>query len=124
MSRKTARVSEAALYAPDLPDGRIRLDSAAWLSWLEQHSSSSFSYPLFDPACGYIIGFMTVRKEGRRRGGLYWTVYRRQGRRLRKIYLGPAARVTGARLAEVAERLLREGRATSTPARPEERECC
>jgi hypothetical protein len=119
MSRNTPRVSEAALYAPDLPDGRIRLDSAAWFAWLEQHSSSSFSYPLFDPACGYIIGFMTVRKEGRRRGGRYWTVYRRQGRRLRKIYLGPSAHVTAVRLAEVAERLVREGRAASTPERPE-----
>jgi hypothetical protein len=119
MSSKTPRVSEAALYAPALGDRSIRLDSAAWFSWLEQQTSRSFCYPLFDPACGYIIGFMTVRKEGRRRGGLYWTVYRRQGARLRKIYLGPTARVTGARLAEVAERLLREYLAASAPAQPE-----
>jgi hypothetical protein len=118
MSSKTPRVSEAALYAAELGATAIRLDSAAWLSWLEQQSSSSFSYPLFDPACGYIIGFMTVRKEGRRRGGLYWTVYRRQGPRLRKLYLGPSARVTGALLAEVAERLVHEGRAASAADRP------
>ena len=45
---------------------------------------------------------MTVRKERRQRGGVYWSAYRRQGRRLRKIYLGPAASVTEARLREVA----------------------
>ena len=48
---------------------------------------------------------MTVRKERRQRGGAYWTAYRRQGRRLRKIYLGPSASVTKARLREVAARL-------------------
>ena len=48
---------------------------------------------------------MTVRKERRQRGGVYWSAYRRQGRRLRKIYLGPSASVTEARLREVAARL-------------------
>ena len=108
MSTKTPRVSEAAVYAPDLPDGRIRLDSEAWFEWLEQEETRSFSYPLFDARCGYIIGFMTVRKEARRRGGQYWSVYRRQGRGMRKIYLGQSGRVTGARLAEVADSLLGE----------------
>ena len=107
MSTKTPRVSEAAVYGPDLPEGRIRLDSAAWLSWLEQEETRRFSYPLFDPRCGYIIGFMTVRKEARR-GGWYWWVYRRQGRWVRKIYLGRSERVTAARLAEVAGGLLSE----------------
>jgi hypothetical protein len=108
MSTKTPRVSEAAVYAPDLPNGRIQLDSEAWFNWLEQEATRSFSYPLFEARCGYIIGFMTVRKEARRRGGQYWSVYRRQGRGMRKIYLGQSERVTGARLAEVAESLLRE----------------
>lgn len=48
---------------------------------------------------------MTVRKERRQRGGVYWTAYRRQGRRLCKIYLGPSLSVTKARLREVADRL-------------------
>lgn len=115
MSAKTPRVSEAAVYAPELPDGRIRLDSAAWFGWLEQETTRSFSYPLFDARCGYIIGFMTVRKEARRRGGQYWSVYRRQGRRMRKIYLGQSERVTRARLAEVAESLLRERERVASP---------
>ncbi len=115
MSTKTPRVSEAAVYAPELPDGRIRLDSAAWFGWLEQETTRSFSYPLFDARCGYIIGFMTVRKEARRRGGQYWSVYRRQGRRMRKIYLGQSERVTRARLAEVAESLLPEREHAASP---------
>jgi hypothetical protein len=115
MSTKTPRVSEAAVYAPELPGGRIRLDSVAWFGWLEQETTRSFSYPLFDARCGYIIGFMTVRKEVRRRGGQYWSVYRRQGQRLRKIYLGQSERVTRARLAEVAESLLRERERAASP---------
>ena len=63
------------------------------------------SYALHNHAKGYIDGFMTVRKERRQRGGVYWTAYRRQGRRLRKIYLGPSASVTVARLRQVAARL-------------------
>ena len=88
----------------------MRLDRPAWFAWLEAPSTTSFSYPLFDRRCGYIIGFMTVRKERRQRGGAYWTVYRRQGRRLRKFYLGASQRLTQARLEAVAMTLLDEGR--------------
>src|SRR6266516_3899875 len=108
MSTKAARVSEGALYAPNLVEGSIELDSAAWFSWLEQPSTRSFSYPLFDPSCGYIIGFMTVRKEARERGGWYWSVYRRQSGRVWKRYLGRSSSVTGARLEQLASSLLRE----------------
>ena len=108
MSMKTPRVCEAAVYASDLPSGSIRLDSTAWFNWLEHPSTTSFSYPLFDLRCGYIIGFMSVRKEARRRGGQYWSAYRRQGGRVRKIYLGRSSSVTAARLEEVAYSWLRE----------------
>jgi hypothetical protein len=106
VSTKTPTVSEAAVYALDLPDGRIRLDTLAWFSWLERPTTTSFSYPLFDPRCGYIRGYMTVRKETRQRGGSYWSVYRRSGGRLRKVYLGRSASVTGAHLEEIARTLL------------------
>lgn len=74
------------------------LDTPAWVAWLEAPSTTSFSYPVFDAPHGYIAGFLTVRKEHRRRGGSYWTAYWRRGGRLRKAYLGPAAAVTTARL--------------------------
>lgn len=107
---KPAVVEEHWVYGAGLPSAGLRLDRAAWFAWLEAPSTTSFSYPLFDRRCGYIIGFMTVRKERRQRGGVYWSVYRRQGRRLRKIYLGASLRLTQARLEAVAMTLLDEGR--------------
>ncbi|NTW97461.1 MAG: hypothetical protein HGB28_02815 [Oscillochloris sp.] len=107
--QKPAVVSEQWVYGPGLPEAGLRLDRPAWFAWLDAATTTSFSYPLFDRQCGYIIGFMTVRKEQRQRGGSYWTAYRRQGRQLRKIYLGPAQRLTQARLEAVVATLLREG---------------
>jgi hypothetical protein len=118
MRVKTPRVSAAVVYAADLPNGGVRLDSAAWFSWLEHPTTISFSYPIFDPRCGYIIGFMTVRKEVRQRGGHYWSVYRRQAGRVRKIYLGQSGSLTAARLEQVARSLLRE---RAPPHRQDER---
>jgi len=66
----------------------IELDTPEWRAWLEQPTSSSFAYPIYDEQAGYIEGFMTVRKERRVRGGEYWVAYRRSGGRLHKLYLG------------------------------------
>jgi hypothetical protein len=81
---------------------RIALDTAAWFAWLAAPTTTSFAYPVFDASCGYIVGVMTVRKERRQRGGCYWSAYRRQSGRLRKVYLGPTAAVTRTRLDAVA----------------------
>ena len=83
----------------------IHLDSPQWFAWLEAPENDSFSYALHNHAKGYIDGFMTVRKEHRPRGGLYWSAYRRQGRRLRKLYLGTSACLTADRLRHAAARL-------------------
>jgi LuxR family transcriptional regulator, maltose regulon positive regulatory protein len=107
--RKPPVVAEHWVYGPGLPAAGLRLDRPAWGAWLSAPTTTSFSYPLVDRQCGCIIGFMTVRKEQRQRGGAYWTAYRRQGRTLRKIYLGPSQRITQARLEAVAATLLREG---------------
>ena len=88
----------------------VEVDTPGWYKWLEAPTTSSFAYPIFDPELGYIKGWMTVRKEGRRRGGTYWTVYRREGRRVRKIYLGRSATITQARLAAIAWELCLEER--------------
>jgi hypothetical protein len=103
---KPAVVSEQWVYGPGLPESGLRLDRPGWFAWLEASTTRSFSYPLFDWQRGYISGFMTVRKERRQRGGSYWTVYHRQGRQLRKLYLGPSSRLTQARLEAVATTLL------------------
>ena len=108
MSRHTPTVTGGALYDPATPASRIRLDSPAWQAWLQAPTTTRFAYPLDDRRRGYIAGFMTVRKEGRRRGGAYWTVYRRVGARLCKLYLGRAEVVTHARLEAIAQALLAE----------------
>lgn len=106
---KRAMVEGLWVYGPGLPVEGLRLDGPAWFAWLSAATTTSFSYPLVDHRCGYRIGFMTVRKECRQRGGKYWTAYRRQGRRLRKLYLGPSHTLTQARLEAVVMALLDEG---------------
>jgi hypothetical protein len=102
MAFKTPRVSDGVLCDDHIPGSCIPLDSPDWFAWLEAPTSASFSYALFNRKQGYIDGFMTVRKERRQRGGTYWSVYRRQGHRLRKVYLGSSSALTQARLEEVA----------------------
>jgi hypothetical protein len=109
MASKVPRISEQWLYDSQVAGGEIALDSAAWFAWLEAATAISFSYPLFDPACGYIVGFMTVRKERKQRGYRYWSAYRRQNGRLRKRYVGPSQQVTRARLEAIAAAFLLEG---------------
>jgi hypothetical protein len=108
MSTKLPRVAGGRLYDPAAPGSSLRLDSPGWFAWLETETTQRFSYPLFDPHCGYIVGFMSCRKERRQRGGTYWSVFRRAQGRVRKIYLGGSQSVTQDRLAAVAE-MLRTG---------------
>ncbi|MBC8075869.1 MAG: hypothetical protein H7Y32_07330 [Chloroflexales bacterium] len=122
MGQSTPYVYEHWLADEARPEQVIRLDSAAWFAWLEAPSTTRFAYPVFDPRCGYIVGTMTVRKERRKRGGWYWSVYRRAGGRLHKQYLGRSATVTQARLAAIAAGLLAEASlavSATTPKMPQ-----
>jgi hypothetical protein len=83
-------------------EGGPPLDTPAWIAWLNDPATTSFSYPVYNAAQGYIEGFMTVRKERRQRGGVYWAAYWRVGGHLCKAYLGPAPVVTVARLQAIA----------------------
>ena len=103
MSAKTPTVSAHWVYDPAQPTEAIRLDTPAWLAWLDAATTTRFAYPVFDPAHGYIAGFMTVRKEQRQRGGAYWVAYRRCRGQLRKVYLGRADTLTQARLDMTAQ---------------------
>jgi LuxR family maltose regulon positive regulatory protein len=103
MSAKTPTVSAHWVYDPAQPAAAIRLDTPAWVAWLDAATTTRFAYPVFDPAHGYIAGFMTVRKEQRQRGGVYWVAYRRCQGCLRKVYLGRAATLTQARLEATAQ---------------------
>ena len=96
----------AVLFLPAPRNVHIVLDSPDWFAWLEEATTTSFSYAVFDPVCGYIVGWMSVNKEHRQRGGWYWRVARRVGRRVRKVYLGPPTAVTDARLRAIAASFL------------------
>lgn len=98
-------VSAQWVRDPSQAGSEIRLDTPAWFAWLEAPTTARFSYPIFDPQLGYIVGFMTVRKEQRQRGSQYWAVFRRQGTRVCKIYLGRSVSVTQARLERIAAQL-------------------
>jgi len=87
-------------------DSGMPPDSPAWFAWLEEPTTTSFAYPVYDAAQGWIDSFLTVRKERRQRGGVYWTAYRHVGGHLRKVYLGRSATVTNARLRAIAAALL------------------
>jgi len=93
----------------------LRLDTPAWLAWLADPATTSFCYPVYNPAQGYIEGFMTVRKERRARGGTYWAVYWRVNGRLRKVYLGPETAVSAARLRVIGAAWLAQLPATPSP---------
>jgi len=103
---KTIPIVEDGMVVADQTDGPfIRIDTPAWFTWLEAPTTTRFSYALFNRSRGYIDGFMTVRKERRQRGAAYWTVYRRQGQRLYKVYVGPSAALTQVRLEQIAAQL-------------------
>lgn len=87
-------------------DGGPPLDSPAWFAWLDEPATTSFAYPVYNAAHGWIDSFRTVRKERRQRGGAYWTAYHHVGGRLHKVYLGRSATVTDARLRAIAAALL------------------
>src|SRR6266704_5171338 len=74
-------------------------DEEAWQAWLEAHDSFAFQGRQ---------GRLNVYKEARPRGGQYWYAYHTTSKRTYKRYLGRTAKVTFARLEEVAEILTRE----------------
>jgi hypothetical protein len=103
MAKDIPLVRQGILENPTGPD--IRLDTAEGFAWLEAPTTTRFSYALHNRARGYIDGFLTVRKETRQRGSHYWSVYRRRGRRLHKIYVGRSAALTHDCLVRIAAHL-------------------
>jgi hypothetical protein len=87
-------------------EGGMRLDTPAWFHWLDEPTTRSFAYPLYNAAQGYIEAFMTLRKERRQRGTAYWTAYSHSGGQMRKVYVGRSPAVTEARLQAIASTLL------------------
>ena len=110
MSSKTPRVWDVYVEDPEQPSQAVWLDRAEWFEWLELERTRRFCYPVFDASVGYIVGFMTVRKERRERGGGYWIAYRRCVGKLRRVYLGASRGLTREKLEEVAKEFLAASR--------------
>lgn len=118
MTKNIPSVRNGLLLDDQSAGPAIHLDTVAWFAWLELPTTTHFSYALFNRSRGYIDGFMTVRKERRQRGAAYWSVYRRQGHHLRKVYVGASAALTLARLEQIATQLRpRDGPETTTLSR-------
>src|SRR5215216_4805981 len=113
MAQRIPHVADGVLYVQGPPGAlKIAVDSSVWTAWLEDRATHSFSFE--GPS-----GTFTARKE--RRSGSneeYWSAYRKQGGKLRKVYLGKAEKLTLARLEEAATRLTghREKATASLPA--------
>ena len=114
MSSRTPRVWDEYVEDPQEPAQQVWLDRPEWFEWLERERTRRFSYAVFDASVGYIVGFMTVRKERRERGGEYWVAYRRCGGKLRREYVGASWRMTGERLKQLAETFLAASKAVGT----------
>ncbi len=106
MSAKTPRVWGVYVEDPAQPAVRVWLDRPEWFAWLEAETTRRFCYPVFDARVGYVVGFMTVRKERRARGGQYWVAYRRCQGQLRRVYLGASGRLTRTLLEQHAQTFL------------------
>ncbi len=109
--RGTAQPWVGELDDPATPETHISVNTAAWFAWLAAPTTTSFSYPVYDHAHGYVDGFMTVRKERRQRGTRYWVAYRRSGGRLHKVYLGATLTLTQEALDTLAQIFLAAGQA-------------
>ena len=105
MGANLPRINGQWVYGVAVPSGSVRLDTVAWFAWLAAATTTRFSYALYDRRVGYIVGFMTVRKERRQRGSDYWVAYRRVDGQVRKVYLGRSDAVTTQRLHASACRL-------------------
>lgn len=106
MSEKPPQIWGEWVYDGQLCALGICLDTQAWMTWLDQPATRSFSYPVHDHVHGYIDGFMTVRKERRQRGASYWVAYRRSQGQLRKVYLGATTALTKQCLDTLAQTFL------------------
>ncbi|GHO50501.1 LuxR C-terminal-related transcriptional regulator [Ktedonospora formicarum] len=83
------------------PQSILPGDEGTWQIWLMTHSSFSFQGQQ---------GRLNVFKEDRPRGQGYWYAYHTSSGQTSKRYLGPGARVSLARLEEIAQSVKRDKR--------------
>jgi len=109
MSPKSPKVQGQQLYLPTSPEPVCAVDSDAWFVWLE--TAVAFCYHsqarvVMMRGHGPQASPISLRKEQRRRGAL-WYAYKRNHGRLHKRYVGKSAALTSAKLDDVAVELSR-----------------
>ncbi|HEU4322234.1 MAG TPA: LuxR C-terminal-related transcriptional regulator [Roseiflexaceae bacterium] len=110
MQRVAAIVREGQLVWREQGAARtLAVGSVGWFDWLAEARCFGFV------GAG---GSFTAHRERYQRGGWYWRAYRRQGGRLRRVYLGKPAALTLARLEEAARALAQQGRPETDPPPP------
>jgi LuxR family maltose regulon positive regulatory protein len=98
MTRTTPTIRETTLhFYEDEQETSIIVGSARWFEWLQEETSTIFSFRSPD-------GSYTARKEnaGNHRGGWYWKAYLKRQGVLYRAYLGKSEDLTFERLNEVA----------------------
>ena len=104
MAKSTPQVQANQLYLAPATTPSCCLDSSTWFTWLETATAFRyFSSQRLPVAHNYTrpIRPISIRKEKRRQGYL-WYAYLRTNGRLHKRYLGKSTALTITRLDEVA----------------------
>lgn len=104
MANRTPHVRRKQLLCPVTGQPLCVLDSAAWFAWLETATSFRFfstGQRIVYRHYSVALAPISVRKEQRRRGYL-WYAYRRDDGILYKRYVGKTAALTCDRLDDIA----------------------
>jgi len=104
MAKKTAKVQHNQLYLNGEDSPVCALGSPDWFAWLA--TATTFRYysqqrQIIIHGSGPLLSPISLRKEKRRRGAL-WYAYKRRHGCLHKRYVGQLAALTLAKLDEVA----------------------
>jgi hypothetical protein len=99
-NRGTPWIADGILHiVEDSVEATLHVDSDAWFSWLAEAARFYVKHP---------IGNFFCRKELRKRGGPYWSAYRRYRGRVYRAHVGRDEDVTSARLDAIAARLAQQ----------------
>lgn len=86
---------------------KLAVDSADWFAWLE--TASRFAYPVAVGVTAEAFITLTVRRESKQRGGLYWVAYAKdRAGKLHKIYAGKSDSLNRERLDTVGRLMLKK----------------
>ena len=104
MAKKTPKVQHNQLYLHGDDNPVCLIGSPAWFDWLATATTFRYYSPqrlIIIRGSGPLLAPISLRKEKRRRGAL-WYAYKRRHGCLHKCYVGLSAALTRSKLDEVA----------------------